>query len=58
MNVDDLQCPLTNHRKLLEEWVARSPDHLRKPEFKLQKLLQNDEVATHPFRSTNDCGSS
>jgi hypothetical protein len=24
-------------------------DHLRKPEVKLQELLQNDEVVTHPF---------
>lgn len=24
-------------------------DHLRKPEPKLQSLLQNDEVVTHPF---------
>lgn len=24
-------------------------DHLRKPEGKLQELLQNDEVVTHPF---------
>jgi predicted nucleic acid-binding protein len=24
-------------------------DHLRKPEVKLQKLLQNDEVVTHPL---------
>ena len=24
-------------------------DHLRKPEVKLQGLLQNDEVVTHPF---------
>jgi predicted nucleic acid-binding protein len=24
-------------------------DHLRKPEFKLQKLLQNNEVVTHPL---------
>ena len=24
-------------------------DHLRSPDVKLQKLLQNDEVVTHPF---------
>ena len=24
-------------------------DHLRSPDLKLQKLLQNDEVVTHPF---------
>jgi predicted nucleic acid-binding protein len=24
-------------------------DHLRKPESKLQELLQNDEVVSHPF---------
>jgi len=24
-------------------------DYLRKPEVKLQNILQNDEVATHPF---------
>jgi hypothetical protein len=24
-------------------------DHLRNPDVKLQQLLQNDEVATHPF---------
>jgi predicted nucleic acid-binding protein len=24
-------------------------DHLRRPDVKLQKLLQNDEVVTHPF---------
>jgi predicted nucleic acid-binding protein len=24
-------------------------DHLRQPEVKLQELLQNDEVVTHPF---------
>jgi predicted nucleic acid-binding protein len=24
-------------------------DHLRKPEVKLQELLHNDEVVTHPF---------
>ena len=24
-------------------------EHLRKPEVKLQELLQNDEVVTHPF---------
>jgi predicted nucleic acid-binding protein len=24
-------------------------DHLRKPEVKLQELLRNDEVVTHPF---------
>lgn len=24
-------------------------DHLRKPEAKLQRLLENDEVVTHPF---------
>jgi hypothetical protein len=24
-------------------------DHLRRPEVKLQELLQNDEVATHPL---------
>ena len=24
-------------------------DHLRSPDVKLQELLQNDEVVTHPF---------
>ena len=24
-------------------------DHLRRPDMTLQKLLQNDEVVTHPF---------